>query len=391
MSDSGGASGRRPDVHGSDPTQLLIGLARRDGGDLPLGGEPPGEAAWSAILDLSGRQRMVGLLAAAVAAGAVAVTPAQASQARLASLQWRSYGTLLERHLADLVARLERHDIDYRILKGPAIAQIAYHDPGLRPFGDLDLLVPEPAYEQAVRLITEAGFARRFPELRRGFDRRFGKGTTLVNRAGDEVDLHRTLAPGAFGLRVRTDDLFASADTVALAGRAMRTLDPAAHLVHACYHALLGGARPPLITMVDIARLLAGEVDEERVRRLAERWRGEAVVAEALSLAARTFGLAQRDGLVGWALRYRPDRADRAALHLARGEGGSYARQAIASLSTIRGWRARVAFVVSMLFPTPAAVHHYERGYLQWWWRGGRSLLRRHGAPRPAVPPAMLP
>ncbi|HEX7254739.1 MAG TPA: nucleotidyltransferase family protein [Gaiellaceae bacterium] len=96
----------------------------------------------------------------------------------LAARRWRATGRLVPRNLRDaerssailsLVAPAvlkkarEAYDRTIVLMKGPEIA-CKYPDPALRPFGDLDLLVPDAA--EAQRALLAAGFVRTgAPEL----------------------------------------------------------------------------------------------------------------------------------------------------------------------------------------------------------------------------------
>ncbi|MBA3621797.1 MAG: hypothetical protein H0W51_05695 [Euzebyales bacterium] len=59
-------------------------------------------------------------------------------------------------------------------------------------------------------MLGNCGYRRSWPQLRPGFDRRFGKGAPLRRDEGWELDLHRTFVMGPFGLTVDLDGLFAS-------------------------------------------------------------------------------------------------------------------------------------------------------------------------------------
>ncbi len=109
----------------------------------------------------------------------------------------------LEATLLRVAETFEHAVIPFRVLKGPAVAHLDYPDPALRDFGDIDLLIQPDDLDRTIAVLTEQGFARRFPEPRAGFDRRFTKSVSVVNPGGKELDLHRTLAPGVFGLRVK--------------------------------------------------------------------------------------------------------------------------------------------------------------------------------------------
>ena len=52
--------------------------------------------------------------------------------------------------------------------------------------------------------------SRRAAELRPGFDRRFAKSVTMLDRLGGELDIHRTLVRGVCGFQLDLDDWWAS-------------------------------------------------------------------------------------------------------------------------------------------------------------------------------------
>ena len=66
------------------------------------------------------------------------------------------------------------------VLKGAVLAHGAYPDPLLRPFTDLDLLVPGPRLEEFVVALAGYGYERSRPEPTPGLRRDVGKAVTLV-------------------------------------------------------------------------------------------------------------------------------------------------------------------------------------------------------------------
>ena len=88
----------------------------------------------------------------------------------------------LQASCVEAVTVLQGADIEPIVLKGGALAATLYANPGLRPMGDLDLLVPAGAMEQAGTLDALAlGALRRdllgrLAHLRRPIDllRRYG-------------------------------------------------------------------------------------------------------------------------------------------------------------------------------------------------------------------------
>ena len=87
---------------------------------------------------------------------------------------------------------VDRAGIESRVLKGVALAHTAYDDPADRVFADVDLLVPGDELTRAATVLTAAlGAERPVPEIRPGFDDRFGK-EAMLKVDGLELDLHRT-------------------------------------------------------------------------------------------------------------------------------------------------------------------------------------------------------
>jgi hypothetical protein len=142
---------------------------------------------------------------------------------RLHTLQ----AALHERALGTVTALLRGADVEPLVAKGWAVARL-YPEPGLRPYGDLDLCVRPEQYTAAARVLQS-------PEA-----------------ADCVVDLHRGLAPqwegAAFSL---LDDrplgaLYERSQRVPLGEASVRVLGPEDHLRLLCLHLLSHGAWRPL-------------------------------------------------------------------------------------------------------------------------------------------------
>ena len=166
---------------------------------LPVGG------AWDAFFGHAVDERAVPILANAVAGGLVDATVAQREQLVTAHEAVMRSCLYLEQSTLAVAGALRDADLDYRLLKGPAVARLDYPDPSWRAFGDIDVLVRSSEYEAALHALTSRGGRRRSAEIRPGFDRRFGKGVCIVMPDGVQVDVHRTLASGPFGLTILLD------------------------------------------------------------------------------------------------------------------------------------------------------------------------------------------
>ena len=107
---------------------------------------------------------------------------------------------LLDHLLGELSSAMAEAGVPTIVLKGPAVASTFYPDRAWRSYGDLDLLVAAADWRGACEVLVRRGFRRIIPEPRPGFDERFGKGASFEDARKLQVDLHRTLAMGPFGL-----------------------------------------------------------------------------------------------------------------------------------------------------------------------------------------------
>lgn len=334
---------------------------------------------WSRLVRAVESERLPGLLARATADGALPTTQEQAGQAEQLELDWACRSLLLERRLLDLDDRLVEAGIRHLALKGSAFAHTIYPDPALRAFGDVDILVPGGRFDDAIRVITDWGGKRRYPEPRHGFVGRFGKGAALVMGDGMEIDLHRTFVSGPLGIRIDLDGLFATAVPWTIAGHELLRLAAEEAFLHACYHAALGSRVARFVPQRDLAQmLLTVPLDIDRVHRLATAWSGRAVVARAVGDAWRSLALPADHVLARWAAAYVATPAERRALSLYLGDHRSYARQTAAAVAAVPGLGAKAGYLGALLFPSRdylAARERTYRGRL----RHGIELVRQLG------------
>lgn len=283
--------------------------------------------------------RLVGVVHASMLADELVVDEPDAVFA--AHEQAMAEALLLEDMMLVAVDALAEADVDSRVLKGAALAHTLGPDPAERTFGDTDLLVRGDQLTVAAAVLQTIGASRAQAGISADFERRFAKSVTLRWRAGTELDLHRTLAPGPFGLMIRPDELFRQTVTFEVAGRQVATLVPEMHLVHAAIHVALGDIVPRLGNVRDIALLLGDELDLDLVMRTIEGWSCAAPVAVGLRHAA-SIGAAGHP-LLDWAESYRPTSRERRLLTSYSDRRGRFRSQAWASF-TVLGWRDRMAF-----------------------------------------------
>ncbi len=301
---------------------------------------PSARVTTAAILPAVLQHKLIGVLEAMLRAGDVRVDDEASISGAHADAM--AEALLLEDVLLQAIDILDAAGVDWRLLKGAALAHTVHPDPAQRSFGDNDLMIQGDQIATAIDVLTAAGARRLQPRLSPLFDRRFTKSVTLAWLSGTELDLHRTLAPGPFGLRIVTGDLFDEPSVFELAGRTVATLPLELHLAHGAIHLALGDVDPRLGSVRDVALLLENhDIDSARVCDLARRWRCELPVAIGIRAAA---GIGAADHpLLDWARSVEPSAADRRLLESYRQPQGRFRAQAKASLRVL-GWRDRVAY-----------------------------------------------
>ncbi len=333
-----------------------------------------GDREWAPLLTLARTQRAEGPLARAIAIGALAVTPDQQDQAFAAPRAAMSRTLLRERDLLSLRTTLADAGVDIVVVKGAATAHLDEADPSSRSFGDIDLLVHPSAITAAIGVLETAGGVRRHLEPRPGFDARFSKGVSFRFPRNCEIDVHRTLAPGPFGLRIDLDELFDHRERYEIAGIGLDALDRPSRFLHACYHAALGDAFPRLTTLRDLVQTTPRTDHECRtVLDRAARWHATAVVGAALDHAVEAFAWEVPEPLGSWRRRApRPAREHR-WLAAYSGDQRLPALQAIHGIGALDRFGDRLAYARAIALPSMSAS---GTPFLVRARRGARALAR---------------
>ena len=184
------------------------------------------------------------------------------------------------------------------VLKGAILAHGAYPDVALRPFTDLDLLVPSRHHAAAITAFERLGYVRSRPEPAPGFDARVAKALTLVHPGGVVIDLHRTLVAGILGESISVDELLATSRPILLGGVPIEGPSWEAHLVESTLHAVVGDGLARALSIRDIAQVaLHPDLNAERAADLSRRWSVNAPVADGLRAAADGLGFELPDAL----------------------------------------------------------------------------------------------
>jgi hypothetical protein len=193
--------------------------------------------------------------------------------------------------LSETVAVFGAAGIPMIALKGPALAQILYPDPALRPSSDLDVLVHPSDLQRTLHVLAGEGYVPP-PHLARFPARilvRLDCELTLQHPRRASIDLHWDTAPADYPFRIDAGLLWHARDSVQVAGRSVPVLRRECLLLYLATHAAKHGWWR-LLWLSDIARVLEAPLDWTAATRLAAESGCARVVRVALLLAHDLLG-----------------------------------------------------------------------------------------------------
>lgn len=236
------------------------------------------------VISTARRHGVLPLLHRSLVAGSVGLEPSVEQEMLALLRQEAAHAAMLEARAVNALERLSAAGVRARVLKGVASAHLDYPEAELRPYRDVDLLIPGPDMAVAIDVLGQAGYRRRYEESFPGADNWFSKGACVVSGAGTELDLHRTIALGYFGTRLPADELWEGDETFRACGSTLSALDPVRRLVHAAIHLGLSTS-PRLVNAHDVFVLVAtrGPAVLDAAGGLARRWGCHVVFDQAVS------------------------------------------------------------------------------------------------------------
>jgi hypothetical protein len=239
----------------------------------------------------------------------------------------------------------------------------------------VDVLVSTGAWGRACDVLRATDLIRQRPEPRRGFDERFGKASVHKGEDRVEVDLHRTLVVGPFGLWIDPEELLTRTEAFVVGGHVLRRFDDTGALLNVCLHASLGSRPPRLVPLRDVLQVAwHGDVDWDLLSAWTRRWRLSAVLRHAFRTASETLGSPLPEQAVAFA-EADPHRSDLRALGAYTGSRRHEGATTLATMRAIHGLRSKAAYALALAFP--------RREFLEARARDGEraSYLRRLAIP----------
>jgi len=248
--------------------------------------------AWEKLLGLAEDHGVLGQVATQLGALGDGIVPGEAKR-RLTELhRGQLFAALrMSGELFRLAERFTRANIGMLTVKGPALAVHAYGDPGMRSYGDIDLLVRQSDIYRATEIMIADGFDAAIPlaAIRAGRI----PGQYLFSQRDSKllVELHNDRTLRYFPRPLRLEELFQRQTLVRIAGREVPTLSVEDTLVLISVH----GAKhfwDRLMWIADVGALVARQaaMDWERVDQAAREVGAERMVNTGLCLAGAVLG-----------------------------------------------------------------------------------------------------
>jgi hypothetical protein len=263
---------------------------------------------------------------------------------------------MLADELAGILQAWERENRPCVPLRGLALAEDLFGDITLRPMGDIDLLVRREDLEDITSILCGLGFQQM--DRRPGFaiDYYYTLKFFKDRHGWIIVEPHWTITYPPFADRVDMEVVWERSERDRVVGVASRKLAVEDLLFHLCLHLVHQGDEAPLLHFFEIDRLIRKRhesIDWSRVALMAEMSGQGFLLHRALDRVRTHFDTPVPEE----AIKRIPDRpASKLEGRLADLLAGSEnidGKESLALLFTIKGMRARLRYVIALLFPSP--------------------------------------
>jgi hypothetical protein len=268
---------------------------------------------WTSLIALAENHSVLGLTAARLANYSEdAISPENRESLRA----WRRAYTLFTMNLTVEMFRLFEafagSQVEALVIKGPVLSARCYGDPGLRQYGDLDLIVRDKDIQRSTELMIGFGYEPSVPLTAIQANRIPGEYVFRQSTTKLLIEFHTERTFRYHPRPLPLEKLFERQGWVDIDSHKVPALSPEDELILICIH----GAKhfwEQLSYIADVAAFVAKqELDWERVESAAEEVGGERMLYVGLRLAADLLG-APLPGKIG-----APVRSDRVVGHLVR-------------------------------------------------------------------------
>jgi hypothetical protein len=247
---------------------------------------------WPDLLRRAENHRVVPLLAERVMTLNHSLVPLEVRATLRESRRAQAILTLqLTAELFHVLERLAEADIETLVTKGPALSVRCYGEPGMRQYGDLDLIVRETDIRRATQVMLAHAYEPRVPLT--AIDAKKIPGEYAFQKAGTQllVEFHTERTFRYHPRRLLIENLFDRRSSVNIDGRDVPALSLEDELVLICVH----GAKhfwERLMWIADVAALISSKQppDWDRVMAAAREVGAERILHLGLRLALDLLG-----------------------------------------------------------------------------------------------------
>ncbi|MEO5902694.1 MAG: nucleotidyltransferase family protein [Gemmatimonadaceae bacterium] len=164
------------------------------------------------------------------------VEPSIIERAALRGRESRGYALARTLVLVHLEKKFRAAGIDVLVLKGPSVGVIAYDDPSMRSFADVDFLVRRRDLEKSRDLLLEMGFERDYDP---GSEWNLLNGDHALEFSGTraKVELHFALLERHLRFGMKLDDVWADSTMIECVGSDLRAMSRPHLMLFLCAHA----------------------------------------------------------------------------------------------------------------------------------------------------------
>lgn len=361
-------------MNGSAPTGAEAFLRaclclRRDGSasarDAVDVGAHAWDGHWAALERVVEAERVGPLMHHTLRAAGIGLPLAEALQQSYHLTALRNL--LLLRELGACLRELAAAGVPVIVLKGAALIETVYDNPSLRPMGDADLLVARHDLATAQRALTGLGYTLASLETHPGAVSEYENELTFrkPGRQDTWIDVHWSLFDSPYYQgRVTMDWFWDTARPASIADVPSQVLGPEALLLHLCGHLTLHHQATGLLWWNDIAEVLERERDAIDWPALLSRTCEYGLLLPLRTVLARvaTEWQAPVPPAVLEALHAQSASPTEQRVFEELNAGQRTARDRFLSdLNSMAGWRQRLRFARTSLFPSPSYMRRRYR------------------------------
>ena len=198
---------------------------------------------------------------------------------------------LLFHHAAVILDAFQQNKIETMLLKGGALVLLHYDDYGLRPMGDIDILIPPDKAKLAINLLLDANWQMKAEWMTVEKTLKRSSAGAFVNDHGGEIDLHWNVFPQGRHPHA-DDDFWTESVEIKMAGVPTRCENSTDLLFHVCVHGARWSAVSPIRWIADamiIFDSVQGKINWARLVEQASKRRLTLPLRETLAYLKKNF------------------------------------------------------------------------------------------------------